>query len=71
MPANPPIEELRQKFSTWMDEQALASGLSKEVTKVYELANPVGMSAAGYNAIGKNFAWQIDSFAYDKICIDI
>ena len=47
MPAAPSIEELRQKFSTWMDEQALASGLSAEVTKAYELANPVGMSADG------------------------
>jgi glyoxylase-like metal-dependent hydrolase (beta-lactamase superfamily II) len=47
MPAEPPIEELRQKFSTWMDEQALASGLSTEVIKAYELANPVGMSADG------------------------
>ncbi len=55
MPANPPIEELRQKFSTWMDEQALASGLSKEVTKVYELANPVGMSADGLQRYWKKF----------------
>jgi glyoxylase-like metal-dependent hydrolase (beta-lactamase superfamily II) len=47
MPADPPIEELRQKFSTWMNEQVLASGLSAEVAKVYELANPVGMSADG------------------------
>jgi hypothetical protein len=47
MPADPPIEELRQMFSDWMDEQALASGLSEMVTKVYEVANPVGMSADG------------------------
>ena len=47
MPADPPIEELRQMFSDWMDEQALASGLSETVTKVYEVANPVGMSADG------------------------
>lgn len=47
MPADPPIEELREKFSVWMDEQARASGLSERVTKVYEVANPVGMSADG------------------------
>jgi len=47
MPADPPIEELRQMFSDWMDEQARASGLSEAVTKVYEVANPVGMSADG------------------------
>lgn len=47
MPANPPIEELRQMFSDWMDEQARESGLSETVTKAYEVANPVGMSADG------------------------
>jgi glyoxylase-like metal-dependent hydrolase (beta-lactamase superfamily II) len=47
MPADPPIEELREKFSAWMDQQALAMGLSEQVNKVYELANPVGMSADG------------------------
>jgi len=47
MPVDPPIEELRQMFSDWMDEQARASGLSEAVTKVYEVANPVGMSADG------------------------
>lgn len=47
MPADPPIVELRQSFSDWMDEQALASELSETVTNVYEVANPVGMSADG------------------------
>ena len=55
MPAGPTIEELRQKFSTWMDEQALASGLSAEVAKVYELANPVGMSADGLQRYWRKF----------------
>jgi glyoxylase-like metal-dependent hydrolase (beta-lactamase superfamily II) len=55
MPAEPPIEELRQKFSTWMDEQALASGLSTDVIKAYELANPVGMSADGLQRYWKKF----------------
>jgi hypothetical protein len=30
-----------------MEEQAIASGLSEQVVKVYEVANPVGMSADG------------------------
>lgn len=47
MPADPPIEELREKFTDWMEEQALASGLSEQVLKAYEVANPVGMSADG------------------------
>lgn len=47
MPSDPTIEELRQDFTTWMEEQALASGLSERVVKVYEVANPVGMSADG------------------------
>ena len=55
MPADPPIEELREKFSDWMDEQALASGLSEEVTKVYEIANPVGMSANGLQRYWKKY----------------
>jgi glyoxylase-like metal-dependent hydrolase (beta-lactamase superfamily II) len=55
MPADPPIEELRQKFSTWMDKQAITSGLSAEVAKAYELANPVGMSADGLQRYWKKF----------------
>ena len=55
MPADPEIEELRQMFSDWMDEQASASGLSETVTKVYEVANPVGMSADGLQRYWKKF----------------
>jgi glyoxylase-like metal-dependent hydrolase (beta-lactamase superfamily II) len=55
MPAGPPIEELRQKFSTWMEDQALASGLNTEVARVYELANPVGMSADGLQRYWRKF----------------
>jgi glyoxylase-like metal-dependent hydrolase (beta-lactamase superfamily II) len=47
MPADLSIEELREKFTLWMEEQAVASGLSDQVLKVYEVANPVGMSADG------------------------
>ena len=55
MPTDPPIEELREMFSNWMDEQAVASGLSETVTKVYEVANPVGMSADGLLRYWKKF----------------
>jgi glyoxylase-like metal-dependent hydrolase (beta-lactamase superfamily II) len=55
MPAGPPIEELRRKFSTWMEDQALASGLNTEVARVYELANPVGMSADGLQRYWRKF----------------
>jgi glyoxylase-like metal-dependent hydrolase (beta-lactamase superfamily II) len=55
MPADPPVEELRQMFTDWMEEQALTSGLSERVVKVYELANPVGMSADGLQRYWKKF----------------
>jgi len=47
MLADPSIQELRERFTDWMEEQALAAGLSEKVLKVYEVANPVGMSADG------------------------
>ncbi len=47
MPADPPVEELRQKFTDWMNEQGLQQGLSADAVKAYALANPLGMSADG------------------------
>jgi glyoxylase-like metal-dependent hydrolase (beta-lactamase superfamily II) len=47
MPAGPPIEELRQIFTDWMEDQGRAIGLSKDVYDAYTLANPLGMSADG------------------------
>ncbi len=47
MPADPPVEELRRKFTDWMNEQGRREGLSAEVARAYELANPPGMSADG------------------------
>jgi glyoxylase-like metal-dependent hydrolase (beta-lactamase superfamily II) len=47
MPARPEIELLRQQFTDWMNEQGLHQGLSKDVVRAYELANPPGMSADG------------------------
>ncbi len=55
MPADPSIELLREKFTAWMAEQALASGLSEQVLKAYEVANPVGMSADGLQRYWKKF----------------
>jgi len=47
MPANPPVEELRQSFTAWMMAEGEKIGLDEEVVKAYELANPLGMSADG------------------------
>ena len=47
MPADPPVDELREKFSTWMEDQGSAEELSDEVRQAYALANPLGMSADG------------------------
>jgi glyoxylase-like metal-dependent hydrolase (beta-lactamase superfamily II) len=55
MPGDPSIDVLREKFTDWMEEQALASGLSDTVLKAYEVANPVGMSADGLQRYWKRF----------------
>lgn len=47
MPADPPVDDLREKFSTWMEDQGGAEKLSDEVRQAYALANPLGMSADG------------------------
>jgi glyoxylase-like metal-dependent hydrolase (beta-lactamase superfamily II) len=47
MPQDPPVEVLRQRFTDWMNEQGLQQGLSPDVVRAYELANPPGMSADG------------------------
>ena len=44
---DPPIEALRESFTTWMVDQGAALGLSEDVVKAYGLANPPGMSADG------------------------
>ena len=55
MLADPPIEKLRQSLTDRMEEQALASGLNEEVLKIYQIANPVGMSADGLLRYWKKF----------------
>ena len=43
----PPIEALRESFTSWMVDQGAAYGLSEDVLAAYGLANPPGMSADG------------------------
>jgi glyoxylase-like metal-dependent hydrolase (beta-lactamase superfamily II) len=47
MPSDPPVEELRQSFTAWMMAEGEKIGLDEETVRVYELANPLGMSADG------------------------
>ncbi|MBL8050015.1 MAG: MBL fold metallo-hydrolase [Anaerolineales bacterium] len=47
MPNEPSLEELREQFTKWMEEQSREQGLSEEVIQVYTLSNPIGMSADG------------------------
>lgn len=47
MPADPPIEYLREKFSDWAEAEAAAQKMDDHAIKAYELANPLGMSADG------------------------
>ena len=47
MPADPSVDELRAKFEDRMNEESRAENLSDEVSQVYDLANPIGMSADG------------------------
>jgi len=47
MPADPPVEELREKFEAWMNEQSLVQGLSEDTIRAYTLANPLKMGADG------------------------
>ncbi|MGA7194245.1 MAG: MBL fold metallo-hydrolase [Anaerolineales bacterium] len=53
MPAEPSVEELRQQFTDWMNEQGVVQGLSAEAVKAYALANPLGMSADGLSRYWK------------------
>ena len=42
MPAEPSVEELRQQFTDWMNEQGVAQGLSAEAVKAYAFGEPAG-----------------------------
>ncbi len=47
MARNPSIEELREEFILWMEEESREKNLSDEVLRAYSLSNPVAMSADG------------------------
>jgi hypothetical protein len=47
MPSEPSIEGLRESFTKWVMDEGRSVGLSEEVVKAYEVANPLGMSADG------------------------
>jgi glyoxylase-like metal-dependent hydrolase (beta-lactamase superfamily II) len=55
MPSDPPVEELREMFTDWMEEQAREMGLSEDAISSYTLANPLGMSADGLLRYWKKF----------------
>lgn len=55
MPADPPVEELRALFLTWMEQQADELRLPAAVRQAYLLANPLGMSADGMYRYWKKF----------------
>ena len=47
MPGEPSIEVLRDQFATFMEAEASALQMDAQAKKVYDLANPLGMSADG------------------------
>lgn len=47
MPTDPPVDELREKFSAWMQVQSREKNISEEVIQAYSLANPLAMTADG------------------------
>lgn len=58
MPADPPIEILREQFIAMMEDQGRAAGLSEAEILAYRLANPLGMSADGLQRYWKKVRMQ-------------
>lgn len=52
---DPSIDELREAFTLWMQEQGQLKNLSEDVVRAYALANPVAMSADGLMRYWKKF----------------
>ncbi|WKZ39031.1 MAG: MBL fold metallo-hydrolase [Anaerolineales bacterium] len=52
---DPSIDELREAFTMWMQEQGQLKNLSEDVVRAYALANPVAMSADGLMRYWKKF----------------
>lgn len=55
MARNPSIEELREEFTLWMEEESRVKNLSEDVVRAYSLSNPVAMSADGLMRYWKKF----------------
>ncbi len=55
MPTEPSVEELGEKFRAWMLEQAIGKNVSPQMLGVYELANPLHMSATGLSRYWHKF----------------
>lgn len=58
LPANPPVDQLKQSFLVWMEKQARAQGLTPDVVEAYRLANPLEMSVDGLARYWKKFRLQ-------------
>lgn len=55
MVRNPSIEQLREDFTLWMEEESRAKNLNEDVVRAYSLSNPVAMSADGLMRYWKKF----------------
>jgi glyoxylase-like metal-dependent hydrolase (beta-lactamase superfamily II) len=47
MPSSPPVEELRRSYTERVMKEGEQVGLTEDVVRAYEVANPLGMSADG------------------------
>ena len=55
MPAEPTTEELGEKFAAWMLAEGEEAGVSADILKTYEIANPLHMAATGLSRYWKKF----------------
>ena len=55
MPADPPIETLREHFVAWLQAQGRAAGVSEDNLALYEIANPTWMGADGLQRYWRKF----------------
>jgi glyoxylase-like metal-dependent hydrolase (beta-lactamase superfamily II) len=55
MPADPPIETLREHFVEWLQAQGRVAGISEDNLAMYEIANPTWMGADGLQRYWRKF----------------
>ena len=55
MPAQPTVDELGVQVVAWMQAQAQIKGVNEETLQVYEIANPLHMSATGLARYWRKF----------------